>query len=155
MGSKPLQTVRDLADILNETDLSEIEYEQDGVRIKVARSLPPQTQLKLVPNTGACIGEAPVGVSPAPTEAPGMDLNNPGLVKSPMVGIAYLSPSPGSDPFVNIGDRVKKGQTLLIIEAMKVLNMIKAHRDGVIKQFLVKNEEPVEYDQPLLIIDVA
>lgn len=151
MGN-PLQTVRELADILNETELSEIEYEQDKVRIKVVKLAKVQS-VQQAEVTQVCQVASPVlqGSLQAPVAEDNFD-NCPGLVRSPMVGIAYLSPSPAAAPFVSVGDRVEKGQTLLIIEAMKVLNMIKAPVDGVVQSFFVKNEEPVEYDQRLVVI---
>lgn len=155
-----VQTVNDLAEILNEKKLTEIEYElsgeQDNVRIKVVKSAAPQTIVSsaapAVPQQLASAG--PIQISTDTTTPDALD-SNPGLIKSPMVGLAYLSPSPGANSFVSVGDRVSKGQTLLIIEAMKVLNMIKAPSDGVVKQFFVKNEEPVEYDQRLLLLELV
>lgn len=155
MGTNPLKTVKDLADILNETELSEIEYEQGDVKIKVVKQLATQAAL----HVAHAVEERPAQSLGAQSEqvrneSAVDDLeNNPGLIKSPMVGIAYLSSSPGAAPFVNIGDKVTKGQTLLIIEAMKVLNMIKAPHNGIVKSFFVKNEEPVEYDQRLLLVE--
>lgn len=150
MGN-PLQTVRELADILNETELSEIEYEQDKVRIKVVKLARVQS-VQQAEVTQVCQVASPVPQGSLPPVVEDNFDNCPGLVKSPMVGIAYLSPSPAAAPFVSVGDRVEKGQTLLIIEAMKVLNMIKAPVDGVVQSFFVKNEEPVEYDQRLVVI---
>lgn len=142
--------VRQLAEILNETDLTEIEYEMDGCRVRVARTA-AVTHVAAAP----AIHHAPAHASVAPVvEVPAQDISkNPGALKSPMVGNAYLSSAPGAEPFVKVGDRVTKGQSLLIIEAMKVMNQIKAHKDGTIKQVLVSNGEPVEFDQVLMLIE--
>ena len=143
--------VRELAKILNETDLTEIEYEKGECRI---RQITMQTmQASAAPLALA----APSAVAPTPTVAEEMgpiDLSNhPGALKSPMVGNAYLSAAPGADPFVKIGDAVKAGDSVLIIEAMKVMNQIKAHKNGVVKQILLQDADPVEFDQVLLIIE--
>lgn len=150
MPGNSLQTVRDLANILNETDLSEIEYEQEKIKIKVVKNRInnaivnsiqqlPDKEISVITQTSSVIDNTPA--------------EHPGTIKSPMVGTAYLAPSAGAEPFTRVGEHVTKGQTLLIIEAMKVLNMIKSPKDGVVKQFLVNNEDPVEYDQPLLIVE--
>ena len=146
--------VRQLAEILNETDLTEIEYEKGECRIRVARQITVQTmQASAAPLPLA----APAVVAPVPvvTEGAGSaDLSkHPGALKSPMVGNAYLSAAPGVDPFVKIGDTVKAGDSVLIIEAMKVMNQIKAHKNGVVKQILLQDADPVEFDQVLLIIE--
>jgi len=160
-----------LAQILKDTGLSEIEYERDNLRIKVSskQNYAPSGQMVYAENyaTTALNGtnNMPLGAAAlsqstgtnSDTSSDGnvIDFNksNPNAVKSPMVGTAYLSPSPNEPTFVKVGDSVTKGQTLLIIEAMKVLNMIKAPRDGIVKKVLVNNEDPVEYDQPLVILD--
>ena len=160
-----------LAQILKETGLSEIEYERDNLRIKVSskQGYIPSGQVVYSENYNAGMLN---GTTNFPVAQPSaipvqnvmqeqnsednvVDFNksNPNAVKSPMVGTVYLSPSPNEPTFVKVGDPVKKGQTLLIIEAMKVLNMIKSPRDGVVKKILVNNEDPVEYDQPLVIVD--
>lgn len=145
--------VRQLAAILKETDLTEIEYEVEGCRIKVARLMQLSHQATVAPQ----VQTAQVLTMPtAPLEsvAPVQDLaKHPGAIKSPMVGNTYLSPSPGADPFVKVGDTVSQGQNVLIIEAMKVMNPIKSPKDGVVKQILVHDGEPVEYDQVLMIIE--
>tara|TARA_R110002111_G_scaffold152680_2_gene219414 strand:- start:244 stop:723 length:480 start_codon:yes stop_codon:yes gene_type:complete len=147
--------VRQLAEILNETDLTEIEYEKGECRIRVARQITMQhIQAQAAPFPLA----APAAIAasaPVAAEAAGpADLSkHPGALKSPMVGNAYLSASPGTDPFVKIGDTVKAGDSVLIIEAMKVMNQIKAPKDGVVKQILLQDADPVEFDQVLLIIE--
>ena len=141
--------VRELAALLDSTHLSEIEVQDGERRIRVARQM-----------TGA-VAAAPVAyaapaapVAAAPAEAVVDDVRkHPGLVKSPIVGTAYLTPEPGAAPFVSVGASVKAGDTLLIIEAMKVMNTITAPKAGKVAQILVNNEAPVEYDQPLVVIE--
>ncbi|HSG35632.1 MAG TPA: acetyl-CoA carboxylase biotin carboxyl carrier protein [Sphingomonadaceae bacterium] len=148
--------VRELADLLAETGLAEIEVEDGDRKIRVAReSKAPIAQL--TPAQIAAIGMAqgsagaPSAPAPAATDpAPSEDHGN--AIKSPMVGTAYLSSEPGSAPFVKVGDSVKAGDTLLIVEAMKVMNPIAAVSAGTVKAILVENAQPVEYDQPLVVI---
>lgn len=143
--------VRELADILAETGLTEIEVEDDDRKIRVSRGA--------VASTAAPISvAAPAAAAPAPEAAPAAAAAEPApvdtanAVKSPMVGTAYLAPDPGSPNFVAVGDSVKKGDTLLIVEAMKVMNPITAPQDGTVKDLLIGNGEPVEFDQPLAIV---
>ncbi len=157
MADKPSfneEIVRQLADILNETHLTEIEYEMEGCRVRVKRELISQASIP-------AYGLAPVPV-PAPAAAPTPTVTepqivnrdaHPGAVKAPMVGTVYLSPSPGAPIFVKAGDAVQKGQTLCIIEAMKVMNQIKAPKDGIVKEILAQDAHPVEFDQVLFVID--
>lgn len=144
--------VRKLAEILVETDLTEIEYEENGHRIYVSRRQAAVTHVS-APQAHAhhhVASTLAVGVTlPEKVDF----INNPGTLKSPMVGTAYLSPEPGSVAFVKVGDNVAVGQTLLIVEAMKVMNPIKATRAGKITHMLVTDTMPVEYDQPLLVIE--
>ena len=146
------ESVRALAELLRETDLSEIEYQVDSLRIRVVRSV---NQAVIPVQAGQCIQPTVV----APTEAPQVeekeqDLSkHPGAVLAQMVGTVYLSPGPNAPTYVKIGDSVKEGQTLFIIEAMKVMNMIKAPKSGVIKQILVKDAQPIEYGEPIMIIE--
>lgn len=147
------EAVRKLAEILVETDLTEIEYEENGHRIYVSR------RPAAVTHVAAPQYQTPVQYA-APTQAVEATVpekadfhKNPGTLKSPMVGTAYLSPEPGSATFVKAGDTVTVGQTLLIVEAMKVMNPIKATRAGKITHMLVTDTMPVEYDQPLLVIE--
>ncbi len=149
--------VRQLAEILNETNLTEIEYEVDGSRIWVARQ---PAHVKNVNGAASAqevhYVEAPAAPKPAevaPAEAPADPAKHPGAVKSPMVGTAYLSPSPDDPTFVQVGNTVKEGDTLMIIEAMKVMNPIRATKSGKVSSILVHNAEPVEYGQPLAIIE--
>ncbi len=146
--------VRELAEMLAETGLTEIEVEDGDRKVRVSRgaTAAPAAATVLAPVAAAPAPAAAPAASPAPAaeEAPAVDLAN--AVKSPMVGTAYLCPEPGADAFVQVGDTVKAGDTLLIVEAMKVMNPISAPKDGTIKQLLIENGQPVEYDQPLLVI---
>jgi acetyl-CoA carboxylase biotin carboxyl carrier protein len=135
--------LRKLAKLLTETGLSEIEFESGGHRIRVNRATAGQP---VAPQP------APTPASPQPGAAPGPASIPDGAVVSPMVGTAYLSAEPGGTPFVKIGDKVKKGQTLLIIEAMKVMNPIPAPDAGVIEAVLINDGQPVEYGEALLVI---
>ena len=140
--------VRKLAQILHETHLGEIELAEGDKRIRVAR--PTVT-----------VAAAPVAAAGAPLAAPSGAIapaandhaKHPGAVKSPMVGTAYLAPEPGKPAFVAIGDKVTAGQTLLIIEAMKTFNPIKAPKAGTVVQILVDNAQPVEFGEPLMIVE--
>lgn len=138
-----LELVRQLAAMLDETNLTEIEVHDGERAIRVARGGTAVTTVAAAPAAAA----APVA---APAAAPA---EHPGTVKSPMVGTAYLSPEPGAANYVEPGASVKEGDTLLIVEAMKVMNPIIAPKAGTVKSILVGNEQPVEYDQPLVIIE--
>jgi acetyl-CoA carboxylase biotin carboxyl carrier protein len=138
--------IRDLANLLNETELSEIEVEQDNLRIRVARGTGVQNIV-----APAQVSAPPIQASP---ESKSRDLaNDPGAVPSPMVGTAYLSPAPGAKQFVSIGESVKEGQTVLIVEAMKTMNQIAAPRSGKVTAILVDDGQPVEFGEPLLILE--
>jgi acetyl-CoA carboxylase biotin carboxyl carrier protein len=145
--------IRQLAEILVDTKLTEIEYEDDGRRIRVSRgggvSAASQAAQVIVPEGVPASGPA----TPAAT-TPSLTLSNhPGTVKSPMVGTAYMSPEPGTSPFVKVGDAVTAGQTLMIIEAMKVMNPIKAPQGGKVIQISARDGTPVEFGEPLMIIE--
>ena len=143
--------VRELAELLGDTGLSEIEVEDGGRKIRVARTL----QAAAPAASAALPAPAPADAASEPASAAdGGDLKaHPGALKSPMVGTVYMSPEPGKPAFVKVGDTVAVGDTLLIVEAMKVMNPITAQKAGTIAQICVENEEPVEYDQVLAIID--
>ena len=144
--------VRQLAQLINESDLSEIEVQDGAKRIVVKRKLAGPTAPVYQAAPPPAAAPAPRGPAPAASpEAPPQD--HPGTVRSPMVGTVYLAGEPGAAPFVVPGDRVSEGTTLVIIEAMKVMNPITATRAGTVRQVLVSNGQPVEYDQPLVIID--
>jgi acetyl-CoA carboxylase biotin carboxyl carrier protein len=138
--------IRELAGILEETGLTEIEIEKDAVRLRVSRQ-----------GGVAAFAPAPVAASapnaPAPAAPAVPAASHPGTVRSPMVGTAYLSPSPGSEPFAKEGSMVTEGQTILIVEAMKTMNPIAAPRAGRVVKVLVTDAQPVEYDEPLIIIE--
>lgn len=139
--------VRELAELLNETGLTEIEVEEDDRKIRVARGGAVALSAPLAAPVAA---PAPAAAAPAAEAAPAADHAN--ALKSPMVGTAYLAPEPGAANFVSVGQAVKDGDTLLIIEAMKVMNPITAPAAGTIKAILVDNAQPVEFDQPLVVI---
>lgn len=140
--------VRELAEMLADTGLTEIEVEDGDRKIKVSRGGGIAPVMHHAPAPVAPPA-APVAAAPAPAAAPAAD---PNAVKSPMVGTAYLSPEPGAAAFVSVGQTVKEGDTLLIIEAMKVMNPITATRGGTVTAILVDNAQPVEFDQPLVVI---
>jgi acetyl-CoA carboxylase biotin carboxyl carrier protein len=143
------ELIRGLADLLTETGLSEIEVERAGTRIRVARQ--GMTVVSAVPATAAPITPPPI--STGPREAPAADRVHPGTVRSPMVGTAYRAAEPGGRPFVEVGDAVKSGDTVLIVEAMKTMNQIPAPKAGTVIRIMVEDGQPVEYDEPLLIIE--
>ena len=142
--------IRELAGLLAETGLSEIEYAVGDHRIRVAR----EAAAKPAPTNG----HAHAAEVPPPPAAPASNgtmpaADHPGLLKSPIVGIAYLAPQPGAAPFVRVGDSIAEGETVLIIEAMKVMNQIRAPRAGRVARIFVADAEPVEYGAPLLLIE--
>lgn len=137
------ETIRKLAELMTETGLSEIEMAEGERRIRVSRAT--------VASAAAMV--APAIAAPAALATPVNLASHPGAVVSPMVGTAYFQAEPGAPPFVNIGDTIRVGETLLIIEAMKVMNPIKSPKSGVITQILVSDGQPVEYGEPLMIIE--
>lgn len=140
------ELIRELAALLDETGLTEIEVEDNDVRIRVARGGP------VVHAAAPAAAPAPAGAAPASPAGDGVH-GHPGLVTSPMVGTIYTSAEPGSPPFVRVGDTVTAGQTLLIVEAMKTMNPVTAPKAGTVTRILISNEQPVEYGEPLLIIE--
>ncbi|CAA7625612.1 Biotin carboxyl carrier protein [Candidatus Terasakiella magnetica] len=150
MGNKtPIDSelVRTLAGLLDETNLTEIEYGVGDVKIRVARTAAPVTV-----HHGPAPALAAHAVSATAVAAPG-DADHPGAVTSPMVGVAYLAPEPGSAKFCNPGDMVAEGQTIMLIEAMKTFNPIRAPRGGKLSRILVTDGQPVEFGEPLMIIE--
>ena len=146
--------VKELTAILDESNLTELEFESEDISVRLARG----TTIAAAPAMMAATAPAPAPVAAAPAEsapaaAPGGDAAHPGAVKSPMVGTVYLAPEPDAPLFAKEGDQVKKGQTLFIVEAMKVMNPITAPADGKLTRILVDNAQPIEFDQPLAIIE--
>lgn len=147
------EAIRALAQILRETDLSEIELADGESRLRVTRSI-TVTQVAVAAPAPAAPMIAPVGgaVAAAPAAAE-LTASTPGVVASPMVGVAYLSSEPGAAPFVQLGAKVAAGQTLLLIEAMKTFNQIKAPKAGTVTRILVESGTPVEYGEPLMVVE--
>ena len=147
-----------IAKLLNEQNLAEIEIEREDLRVRVTRSYAATGVQQVMVPAAAPAHAAPLPTAPAGSAAaakvPADDLaSNPNALTSPMVGTAYLSPEPGKPAFVSVGSKVSEGQTILIIEAMKTMNQIPAHKSGTISRLLVTDASPVEYGQPLAVID--
>jgi acetyl-CoA carboxylase biotin carboxyl carrier protein len=145
------QLIRDLAELLNKTGLSEIEIEKSGLKVRVARTVTVQAAVA----APAAVAAAPAAAAAAGAAAgkPNDPAKHPGAVKSPMVGTCYRSPEPGAAAFIDVGSRVSQGDTLLIIEAMKTMNQIPAPHAGKVTAILVENGQPVEFGEPLVIIE--
>ena len=143
------------AKVLEKYDLAEMRYEEEECQLHVVRKIesPVSFQSPMMGQQMPSVVSNTVSVSPQVAEAPAAIDTSLEEVKSPIVGTAYLSPEPGAPAFIKVGDRIQKDQPIMIIEAMKVLNQIEADASGVIKQILVENAEPVEYGQPLFIIE--
>jgi acetyl-CoA carboxylase biotin carboxyl carrier protein len=141
--------IRDLAGILKETDLTEIEVEQGDLRIRVSRA---GTIAAPVQHFAAPIAAPATAIAAAPA-APVSVAANPNAVPAPMVGTAYFAPAPGADPFIQVGSKVKEGQTILIIEAMKTMNQIASPRSGTVTAILIEDSSPVEYGELLVVIE--
>lgn len=138
--------IRELAEILKETELTEIEIEQAGLKLRVARNAIVSATVPMsLPASPASAGAEIATARPA--------ADQPGTITSPMVGTAYLSPDPDSKPFVEIGQTVREGQTLLIVEAMKTFNPIASPRAGTVKAILVETGQPVEFGEPLIVVE--
>jgi acetyl-CoA carboxylase biotin carboxyl carrier protein len=154
MAKKPPQPaevdrelIRELAALLEETGLTEIEIERAGLRVRVARG----REVTHVIGAGHAIAAG--AAAPASPGSPPDTANHPGAVTSPMVGTAYMSPSPGAKPFVDVGSKVAAGDTLLIVEAMKTMNQIPAPRSGTVTKIMIEDAQPVEFGEPLMIIE--
>jgi len=145
------QLIRDLAELLNKTGLSEIEIEKSGLKVRVARTVTVQAAVA----APAAVAAAPAAAAATGAAAgkPNDPAKHPGAVKSPMVGTCYRSPEPGAAAFIDVGSRVSQGDTLLIIEAMKTMNQIPAPHAGKVTAILVENGQPVEFGEPLVIIE--
>ena len=144
--------VRELAAILREADLGEVEVEHEGLRIRVSKAT------SMTPPAPAIVQAAPVAAAPAaapaaPTAAAAPAAAPSNATTSPMVGTVYLSPEPGAKAFVNVGDKVKKGDTLMLIEAMKTFNPVTADAAGTVKEILVDDSQPVEFGEPLIVVE--
>jgi acetyl-CoA carboxylase biotin carboxyl carrier protein len=146
------ETIRDLADILNDTDLTDIEIEHGDLRIRVSRNVTVQAAATVYPAAAPVAAAAPAAAAPAAAEPTKAELAK-NAVLSPMVGTAYLAPAPGARNFIEVGTQVKEGQTLLIIEAMKTMNQIPAPRAGTVKAILIEDAQPVEFNEPLVVIE--
>jgi acetyl-CoA carboxylase biotin carboxyl carrier protein len=156
--------IRNIAELLNKEDLAEIEIEQEDFRVRVTRSFAPEQVTYAAPAYAPPAGHHPAPAAPASAApagsvvpaaaAPAEDLaSNPGTLTSPMVGTAYRASEPGKPPFVEVGAKVSEGQTVLIVEAMKTMNQIPAHRSGTVTRILVEDAQPVEYGEPLVVIE--
>ena len=142
-----LRKLKKLIDLVQESGINELEVTEGEEKVKIVKGgAAPAVHSTPAPAPSAPTAPASTA-APAPAEIPGH------LVKSPMVGTFYRSPSPGAKPFVEVGDSVKSGDTICIIEAMKLLNEIESDKDGVIKAILVENGQPVEYGEPLVVIE--
>lgn len=153
-GSAESQMIRELAELLNDTGLTEIEIEKSGLKIRVAKKI----SITAAPFQAYAAAASAAPAEPAAAEAKQTPSSNdpskhPGAVKSPMVGTAYRSPEPGAPVFCEVGSKVNQGDTLLIIEAMKTMNQIPAPRAGTVTAILIENAQPVEYGEPLIIIE--
>ncbi len=150
-SSEDSALIRELALLLDETSLTEIEIERAGLRLRVARNI---SVAATMPVPMAHAAHVPVAASAAAASAAAADLSkHPGALTSPMVGTAYWAPEPGAKPFIEVGSKVSVGQTLLIIEAMKTMNQIPSPRAGTVTQILVEDGQPVEFGEPLVIIE--
>lgn len=152
------EAVKSLAELLRETDLTEIEYQIDTLRIKVMRNV--QQAVLPVASVAPAVAAVSGGAQSEENNSQKVEASandnlreHPGVIEAQMVGTVYLTPGPEAAPFVSVGDQVSQGQTLFIIEAMKVMNMIKSPRAGIIKHIFVKNGQPVEYGDPIVIVE--
>jgi acetyl-CoA carboxylase biotin carboxyl carrier protein len=149
--------IRAIAELLNEKNLAEIEIEREDLRVRVTRAFagaaaPPVIAAPVAAPAAPAAAPATTSVSVPATPADDLS-SNPGTLTSPMVGTAYSAPEPGATRFVNVGQKVSEGQTVLIIEAMKTMNQIPAHRSGTVTRILFEDAQPVEYGQPLAVIE--
>jgi acetyl-CoA carboxylase biotin carboxyl carrier protein len=149
-SSEDSALVRELALLLDETSLTEIEIERAGLRLRVARNISVAATMPM--QMAAAPAALPVAAAAAAPAAADLS-KHPGAVTSPMVGTAYWSPEPGAKPFIEVGSKVSVGQTLLIIEAMKTMNQIPSPRAGTVTQIVIEDGQPVEYGEPLVIIE--
>ncbi|MCX7893774.1 MAG: acetyl-CoA carboxylase biotin carboxyl carrier protein [Burkholderiales bacterium] len=151
-----LRKLKKLIDLVQESGIAELEITEGEEKVKIVRGGAPGQEVAYVTSPAVAAAPAPAAAGRPPAaaaaaEAPALPEGH--VVKSPMVGTFYRAPSPGAKPFVEIGDTVKAGQTICIIEAMKIMNEIEADKDGVVKAILVENGDPVEYGEPLVVIE--
>lgn len=147
------ELIRDLAALLDESNLTEIEVERSGLRVRIARNITVAASVPMA-SVAAAAPAAASAPAAAPAAAPVIDVaKHPGMVPSPMVGTAYLASEPGAKPFIEVGTKVKAGDTLLIVEAMKTMNQIPSPRTGTVTQILVEDGQPIEFGEPLVIIE--
>ncbi len=147
------ELIRDLAALLDESNLTEIEVERSGLRVRIARNITVAASVPMA-SVSAAAPAAASAPAAAPAAAPVIDVaKHPGMVPSPMVGTAYLASEPGAKPFIEVGTKVKAGDTLLIVEAMKTMNQIPSPRTGTVTQILVEDGQPIEFGEPLVIIE--
>ena len=149
-SSEDSALIRELALLLDETSLTEIEIERAGLRVRVGRNI---SIAAAMPTAVTAAAPAQAGTTSAAAATTSALANHPGAVPSPMVGTAYWAPEPGAKPFIEVGTKVSAGQTLLIIEAMKTMNQIPSPRAGTVTQILVEDGQPVEFGEPLVIIE--
>jgi acetyl-CoA carboxylase biotin carboxyl carrier protein len=148
------ELIRDLAVLLDESNLTEIEVERSGLRVRIARNITVAASVPMAAVAAAPAAPAAASAPVAPAAAPVIDVaKHPGMVPSPMVGTAYLASEPGAKPFIDVGTKVKAGDTLLIVEAMKTMNQIPSPRTGTVTQILVEDGQPIEFGEPLVIIE--
>ena len=140
--------IKELSDYLDEFNLTEIEYSENNVKYKVSKSNKGIVHEQIISNDTQSKSSSPISL-PAATN----NINKANIIKSPMVGTAYLAPEPGAKPFVTVGTNIKKGQTIIIIEAMKTMNHVPSTKDGVVKKILVTDGEAVEFDQDLILVE--
>jgi len=140
--------IKELSDYLDEFNLTEIEYSENNVKYKVSKSSKGVVHEQIIST-----GSQPRASSSAASPVAADNVNKANIVKSPMVGTAYLAPEPGAKPFVTVGANIKKGQTIIIIEAMKTMNHVPSTKDGVVKKILVTDGEAVEFDQDLILVE--
>jgi acetyl-CoA carboxylase biotin carboxyl carrier protein len=154
-----LRKLKTLIDLVSESGISELEVTEGEGKVRIVKNAPPvyvQPSASYAPQFAQAApvagGEAPAVAAPGAAAAPAAAAPQGHVVTSPMVGTFYRAPSPGADPFVQVGDTVKEGQTICIIEAMKLLNEIESDKSGVVKEILVENGQAVEYGQPLFVV---
>jgi acetyl-CoA carboxylase biotin carboxyl carrier protein len=136
--------IKELSDYLDEFNLTEIEYSENNVKYKVSKSNKGTINEQIISTVNQPRSSSPVAAD---------NINKANIIKSPMVGTAYLAPEPGAKPFITVGANIKKGQTIIIIEAMKTMNHVPSTKDGVIKKILITDGEAVEFDQDLILVE--